>query len=123
MDDQTLSEDATIAECFNEYFVNVATNLEASLPSPPRIHARSQFSNISSFFLRPVSIEECSRVINLKLTKTDLNYIPVKHFKSISPLILYPIVKILNQSFSLGVFPDILKIARVTQIFKSGIRL
>ena len=56
----------------------------------------------------------------LKNSKTNLDSMPVKIFKSISHYLSVPISKLVNESFSQGIFPDILKIARITPVYKSG---
>ena len=121
VNDVPISRSDEIAETLNNFFVSVGTNLEASLPPPPQVAPRvAPFQN-SSIFLFPVTLGECHKIIqNLKITKTPIDYIPVKLFKSISSSIVQPLTKIINSSFLSGVFPDRLKIARVTPIFKNG---
>ena len=73
------------------------------------------------FFLFPATENEINALIkNLKLTKTNINKMPVKIFSSISPLLLYPLTKLINKSFQEGVFPTALKLARITPIYKNG---
>lgn len=110
-----------IADALNDFFASVGTNLEDSLPPPPQVAPRVAPSQIRSFFLFPVSLDECNKIIqNLKITKTSIDYIPVKLFKSISSSIIKPLTQLINGSLLSGVFPDRLKIARITPIFKSG---
>ena len=48
------------------------------------------------------------------------DHIQPKIVKAVAPFIAYPLNDLINLSISTGVFPDKLKIARVTPIFKSG---
>ena len=108
-----------ISNTFNDFFSNIALELVRNLPShdlaPSSLIPRSN----NSLFLNPVTNEECYKIIqNLKNTKTDLNELPIKLFKLCSPLILDPIVRLINSSFSRGVFPECLKKAIIIPIHK-----
>ena len=81
-------------------------------------------NNPHSFFMRPVTEAECCKLIShLKITHTGIDEIPVKVFKLVAPLILYPVTHLINLSFQSGIFPEILKIARITPVFKNGDKL
>ena len=124
-DEQLCSDKSEILEKMNSFFTQIATNLDNDLPnfasnSPTNLITR-QFNNY--FYLFPVSNDECCKVIKtLKLTKTELNEIPVRIFKDISIHITTILTRLLNSSFLAGIFPAILKVARITQVFKSGDR-
>ena len=49
--------------------------------------------------------------------------IPIKILKSASPIIVPQLVKVFNLSFEKGVFPDLMKLAKIIPIFKSGSKL
>ena len=57
---------------------------------------------------------------NLKITKTHLDTLPIKIFKKLSNVLSLPILNLINQSFSTGSFPEKMKIARITPIYKAG---
>ena len=59
-------------------------------------------------------------ITNLKNTKVDIDVIPIRLLKKIINYIAEPLTFIINKCFTLGTFPDQLKIARVTPIFKKG---
>ena len=72
-------------------------------------------------FLTPVTIEEVSRVIgNLKNSASGLNKISTHLLKLTKDIISPPLAELINYSFFSGQFPDTLKIACVTPIFKAG---
>ena len=76
---------------------------------------------IQSIFLNPVSEYEIVNIINqLPVTSAGYDNIPSKLLKLKIEHIKKPLCKIFNTSLSIGYFPDLLKIARVVPIFKSG---
>ena len=66
-----------------------------------------------------MSSSECEKVIkSLKKTKSDTNTSPVRFLKSYAD-IFTPVIANLNNEFSTkGVFPESLKIASLTPVFK-----
>ena len=85
----------------------------------PLSYLSGQFKNY--FYLYPVTMAECTKLTkNLKETKCDSNTIPVQIFKKVYRNVFYPLIKLLNLSFTAGIFLEIFKVARITQIFKGG---
>lgn len=112
-----------LAEKFNEHFLE-AGKYAGSIPLPNNTSLTSciQISNYDSIFLTPTTEAEITTIINsLKNTcapgDDDISPLPIKN--SISCLI-EPLTYIFNQMLATGVFPDRLKIARVTVVFKGG---
>ena len=122
VDGTEYNREGEVAEKFNDFFGSIAERLDNLLPASNLSPLEFLSNSINqSLFLSPVSEQECQNLIsNLKNTKTELNCLLVKVFKSISCLITYPLAKIINNSFISGTFPDCLKTARITPIFKSG---
>ena len=90
---QTLTNDTDIANSMNEFFATVATELDKKLPTlnpnnPPinRHNIQQHNNNINqSFFLTPVSINECITVINnLKNTNSHIDCIPISLLKKLN---------------------------------------
>ena len=106
---------------FNDYyFSSVAAQLDALLP-PTDTNIPVDFYQVNSFFLLPLTVDECSKIIHkMKLTKTGVNSMPVSIFKSISDLIVPVLCKLINLSYDSGIFPDCLKVARITPVYKKG---
>ena len=75
-----------------------------------------------SFFLRPVTENEVKDIISSLDTRKAAGHdgIVVKLVKDASKEILKPLCSLINLSFSKGIFPDDLKIARVLPIYKKG---
>lgn len=111
-----------IARNFNEFFANIGPNLAANIPkSTYRFEDFLEKPN-SIMTEKPLSINELKEAFfSLKSNKSPgcdgINSNVVKKcFGELSG----PLKHIFNQSLSCGIFPDKLKIARVTPIFKSG---
>ena len=67
-----------------------------------------------NFLISHVSNEEILEIIqDLENKSTGPQSIPIKLLKLIPDLILVPLCKIINHSFSTGSFPDALKISKV----------
>ena len=111
-----------IANLFNNYFSQIALDLDNQIPNtminPCYLISRN---TISSIYFNPVTTNECYEIINqLKIVKQDKNTPPIKLIKNISPYIAPVVSGVINLSFSTGVFPDVLKSSIITPVFKSG---
>ena len=110
-----------IAEQFNTYFSSIGENLASQLPpaNPSSNSVQRGLSN--SFYLSEMSVSECFNLISyLKMTKTNIDSMPVRIFKQISPLVAPILCMLINLSFNTGTFPNPLKVARITPIYKKG---
>ena len=121
LNDEKITNNEAMANIFIDYFANVGNqldnNLERSHLDPCLYVKRSE----NSFYPFPVSLHELENIINnLKVTKCNVNTLPVKLFKNLSPLLIGPLSSIINSSFMTGIFPSVLKKARLTPLFKSG---
>ena len=121
-DDQLINEDK-VADTFNNYFCNIAENLLKNIPINLSKTATSYISKSidSSIYLMPSTPLEVHKTI-LKLKSNGSGYYSPsrKTFKLSADIISYPISDIFNCILSTGIYPDILKTACVTPIFKSG---
>ena len=116
-----LTDSFDIAVAFNEYFCNIAHDLDQNLPPSNFDYLSNVRSNNFSFYLNPVSTHECSKIISqLKITKTSKDQIPVRLFIQHHAQYLEIICDLINLSFSKAVFPRVLKLATIIPIFKKG---
>jgi Skp family chaperone for outer membrane proteins len=117
-----ISSDADISNHFNQYFLNVAKNLNSNVPSnsmDPCLYMTS--STEKSLFFQPTSEEEILQIIsNLKNSSSGYDDIKVKLIKSVKHDILTPLAHICNLSFKEGKIPDSMKIAKILPIHKRG---
>ena len=109
----TVSDPSAIAEVFNNYFSNLASN------TSPLNFLGAPVEN--SFFCSPSDREEIVTLIRRQKNKsTDLKIIPVFIYKILA-IIISPSVSILFiNSLSEGTFPECFKTAKIIPIFKSG---
>ena len=123
VDRLTITEDKDIANSFNSYFCFLAENLNKQIDKNPS--AQNDFFKILpkaeklSLFLEDVTVNEISEIIcELSNDKaSDILFVVLKHCSSV----LLPILaKIFNHCISKGIFPDHLKIGKVTPVYKKG---
>ena len=121
--DVTYVNSKEIGDKINDFFVNIGRNIAESVGSEPRDHLKflKHVNQTNSFFFRPVTSHEISNMIkSLKNKSSNINTCPIKILKIIANIISIPLSIIINNSFKLGEFPDSLKEARVTPLFKEG---
>ena len=120
-DGKVISNRNSVAESFNEYFSNIASNLKSRSNDAGHNQAAMPDRVPTSMYTRPVDSSEVYDIIkNLKNKATlDTKVNPLKianaNFKFTDTL-----AKIITSSFQDGIFPQPLKLARVVPIFKSG---
>ena len=120
---KTFTSSQDIANEFNNFFSNIGPSTEESIPQNPIADPKRFLKDRvqPDFFLTFVSNEELLEIIqNLENKSTGPNSIPVRLLKLIPDLILLPLCKIINNSFSTGVFPNVLKISKVIPLHKEG---
>ena len=118
-----VDESTDIANAFNNFFVNVGPNTEKTVPKVPNkspeqfLRNRVQFD----FIIAHISEEEIVDLIT-SLPKKSSGHasIPLEFLKIVADIIAIPLCRIINLSFIKGVFPELLKTAKVIAIFKSG---
>ena len=124
--DTTSAEPIEIANIFNNFFTSIAAETKESIK-----YSHKHFSNFlknrsdDSFFLSPTEKYEIINIISsLDPNKpTGPNSIPTKILTLFKNNISTQLSDIFNVSFSTGVFPSILKIAKVVPIHKKQSKL
>ena len=117
-----ISEKHLIAESFNEFYAEVGKNLASKIPASKN-HFSSYLSKCQSNMpFKALSIEELREAFQTlpsnkspgidKFSANIVKYV----WDIIEPIILY----IFGLSINDGTFPDPLKIAKVTPVYKSG---
>ena len=124
INDIVVNNPVELADCFNHHFSEVGTKLANNLP-PSSVCAVNDYLTkrvFSTIFLEPVASDEITNIINdLKTNKAGGYDMISCYFIELSSSILIPIlVSLINASFSLGIFPDDLKIAKVIPLSKKG---
>ena len=104
------------AELFNNYFSNVASNLDCNIPHSNISSLNFLWAPVeNSLFCPPSDTEEIVNLIRRQKNKsTDLMNIPVFMYKILAPIIISPTVSMLfNKSLSEVTFPECFKKAKI----------
>lgn len=110
----TYNNPSDIANAFSDSFFT-----DHPQPFIPHDHHYQRLPH--SFFLFPVSPVEVRTVIhNLKITSAGLDNFYSFHIKLIAHLICDVLSYIINLVFKTGVFPSVLKVAKLIPVFKKG---
>ena len=112
-----------IAKHFNKYFANVGPNLASKISKSNNKNFESFLSgNYPTLQETALTVEELKNAfIVLKSNKSSgFDDISSEVIKYVFDALVEPIMYIFDLSIKKGVFPDKLKIARITPIFKSG---
>ena len=117
-----INDAKSIAEKFNEFFVNIGPNLANKIPQCDlsfKSYLPTINTTLNETMLSKDEFEEAFK--SLKRNKAPgHDGLDVNIITSVYELIKKPLLKIFNESINLGTFPENMKIAKVTPIFKSG---
>ena len=110
-----------ISCAFNEYFANVGAKM-ASVISPKDKNKTSLPSLLQSLFLTPITEKEIIMQLNIlnPNKSTAVNDIPIKFRKLSTCIIASILTSLYNRCLTEGNFPEVLKVAQITPIYKKG---
>ena len=118
-----IDDSKEIANSLNNFFVNVGPETEKNVPIVPNkspedfLKNRLQFE----FIITHISEEDIINLISALPNKaTGHASIPLKFLKIVADIIAIPLCRIINLSFTKGIFPELLKTVKVIALFKSG---
>jgi len=112
-----------VANEFNAYFASIGTELTTGMGIPGHSVCENIDPTITSCFLCPTNCNEIRGIVReFQSNNFHKNEIQPKALFSILSSIEHVLVDIFNKCFANGVYPDILKRARVVPVFKSGDR-
>ena len=117
-----VTNELEITDYFNSFFTSIDNNLVDKIPPTQKSFSSYLFNkNENSFFLAPTTKEEIEDIIkNFKLNKAlGPNSIPIRILKDQEEEIAKPLHDLISTCFNLGLFRDLLKIAKVIPIFKN----
>lgn len=109
-----------LASDFNSYFCNIASELTSNLTGKGSL---PKFNN-NSFFFNPTSSDEIIQIVKKRPPKkaSGPDEIPDFLVKQVIEYISEILSFLFNNSFSSGIFPSCLKVAKVLPLFKKGDR-
>ena len=116
-----------IAQQFCDHFSTIASKIVKDNLNPTSADSFKRFLNRSIsdlIFLQPAEPGEILDTINsLNVRKSSgFDYIPPFFVKLAGPVISEPFSVLVNHSITLGIFPKVLKVAKVIPVYKSGSR-
>jgi hypothetical protein len=122
-DGRTLTDPALIADKFNTFFINIASEIEKTIPPADQplqqpLSEPHAFLNMSN----PIISQDIIDVIKQLKPKHSLDpsNLSMVLLKKVSNLICMPLKHIVNLSLTTGEIPLQMKTAKVVPIFKSG---
>ena len=123
INNQIINDPVQIANAMNNFFTNIGPDLAKKCQNSDNSFMNFMGeSNKQSMYLFKTSPNEVYKLINkLKNKKlSGFDELSAKFLKLCAPFISTPLAKIFNASIAKGVYPDLLKTARVTPIYKKG---
>lgn len=121
--DKKISNTDEVANTFNTYFVNIGPKLAADINiSHIKLDIGSDQINSNSFFLTATDEKEIINTVNKCKAKqsSDHDDLDTLLIKQVINEIVKPLCHIYNLSFTMGEFPNHMKIAKITPIYKNG---
>ena len=117
-----VTNDKSIAELFNKFFLEVGPRLSEKIKSPEGKSFKDFLTEriSSSFNFEIVDSDHVSKIVRKLKPKSSFGHddISTIMLKCIAPSIIHVLTLIINQSLCTGIFPDRLKIAKIKPIFK-----
>ena len=119
---QNIIDKITIANKFNDFFINVGPKLASKITQLPenthKIYLNKTYNH--NFHFNNIDADSVGKIINDLKTKTStgVDGISTKLLKFIKESVVNPLAIIINQTLNTGIFPSKLKIAKVTPIYK-----
>ena len=122
IDNNVISDKYKISEAFNNFFVNIGSNLAKNISNDtddPISFMSPQTPG--SMFINPVNVTELSEIIlSLNNSSPGWDGLDTNIIKKSSGLIVHPLVYVINLCIEQGIFPKELKIAKIIPIYKSN---
>ena len=120
---ETITDCKSVANAFNQYFVNVGSELDKEIPRATVDYTNFMGSpNSNNFFLYPTCASEIEDEINLLANNKASGFfsIPMKILKLVKKILSVLLEVIFNNSLTYGLIPDCFKIAKVIPVYKKG---
>lgn len=125
-----ISDDKAICESFNTFFATIGPKLANQIPKQYHsiqlaASSTSKHSTQKLAHIDPTNIEEVRKIIKSLKTNTSsgIDGVNAKLIKYIDSLVAENFTACINKCLQEGYFPNSLKMAKVSPIFKSGNRL
>ena len=119
---EEITDKKTIAKTFNKFFINIGSNLADKIP-PSSTNFESYLLNITTALSdKPSSEKEFKDAFFTLKTNKSPGYdnLHVNVIRSMYHELKIPLMNIFSQSLSTGIFPEKMKIVKVSPLFKNG---
>ncbi|XP_049816629.1 uncharacterized protein LOC126263579 [Schistocerca nitens] len=123
LNDSKVTDPYTVVNKFNEYFTSLAEDLiQANCKVSFFNSTNASNSTNATMFVYETNPDEIRNIIKLLPNKISSGYdeVPDLILKVCAPHIVKPLSTIYNQPLKTGIFPDALKIAKVSPLLKKG---
>ena len=121
---ELITDPSIISEKFNSYFINIVKDLlNKNSAYQPKHTSRHDIKTCPwSMFLSPITENEVENVISKLKGKLSSGFdeIPEILVKHCSHYIVKPLTHVFNLSFKSGTFPQLMKKAKISPLFKKG---
>jgi hypothetical protein len=120
---EVITDPQIISERFNKCFIDTINDLlNKDNLNLTRAYLQGIKTNSASMFVSPITEIEVKDVIGKLKGKHSAGYdeIPEVLVKHYSEYIVKPLTHVFNLSVKCGIFPDAMKIAKITPLFKKG---
>ena len=121
-----MTNEEQISKHFNTFFASIGSKQASTIPATTDNSFTQYLSHpvACRFSLTYVTPNDVMTIISKLKPKTSTGFdnLSTKVLKHIAPFISLPISTVMNQSFSSGIFPDLLKLAKVCPLFKKDDR-
>ena len=120
-ENRIISDKEEIADKFNNFFISIGPNLASFIPDSTLDYMHFlEHRNPKTMFIDATTPSEILNILsNLRNTAAGFDEFNLSLFKPIFRYILTPLHYLANLSFTTGVVPKELKIARVVPLFKT----
>ena len=110
-------------DIFNNYFTSIAKQVRSKIRQNEN-HFKSYLGheNVNSFEFNPCNSDDIIKLIDKLQTSKSVgpNSFPTFLLEDLKNTLSRPLAFLFNQTFTQGKFPDILKLASVIPLYKSG---
>ena len=122
--DKVINSPQEMAQAFNDHFVNIGPSLAQEVPVTDKEPESYLTPTKSSFCIRPPSISVVCKLLSEINEKkaSGLDQIPCKLLKIAADIVGPSLTEIFTSSIETAVFPSEWKLAKVTPVFKKGMK-
>ena len=117
-----ITDQLLIANKLNSFFTNIGSNLSQKITAPKNKSFKDFLtkSHANKFKFQNVNETMIEKILDKLAPKTSFGFdgLSTKLIKIIKPVIIVPLIIIINQMLNTGIFPDKLKTAKIIPIYK-----